>query len=114
MSYDEKPIEEKVSVFEYLPEPYVPLTYKERKEMKALSISAYGVSSKWNSLLNKGELKPTVSMTSDGNPIEVKRLYYFTIAQIKAKMEQIVNEREEAQKAAELAKKEDENKNAVD
>lgn len=74
------------------------LTRKEREELKALSTKAYGVSSRWKTVLNKGELKKESVQSSSGNVMEVNRVKYFTITQVKEKMEQILKDREEQAK----------------
>ena len=69
-----------------------PLTKTEREELKSLSVQAYGKSSKWKSLLSKGETVPYVDLSNPGSAVNMKKVQYFTLQQIKEKMEQIIQD----------------------
>lgn len=82
-----------------------PLTRLEREEIKVLSLIAFGNSNQWNKLLKNGEKYKTRDLTRNGDPIEVTKVKYFTIQQIKEKMEAILKDREEQQAKAAAAVK---------
>jgi predicted regulator of Ras-like GTPase activity (Roadblock/LC7/MglB family) len=62
------------------------MTYKERQEMNALSKELYGVSSRWQKTLRKGELEPAMVQTSSGKTMMVKVAKTLTEKEVKDNM----------------------------
>ncbi len=65
------------------------MTYEERKQLDALSRLVYGKSSKWNSILNKGETSDMEETLEDGTVRKYRGIKYLTVDEVKAKMEKI-------------------------
>jgi hypothetical protein len=79
-----------------------PPTRNQREKLNALSEAAYGQRLKWQKIMRKGQLKPSVDVNSNGNPISVMRMHHFTLEEIYKTMSQILEDRA----AAEIASKE--------
>jgi hypothetical protein len=104
MSYD--PIEETTTAA--VPETFTSgtrslasLSREERESLNALSLEVYGKRLQWQKMMQKGQLKPTVSTDSSGKAISVMRMHHFTVEEIHKTMSQILTDRESAKKAAE-------------
>lgn len=107
MSHDAAPEQTTEAVVEATPvvEKYIePLMREEREELNELSLKAYGKRLEWQKVLRRGELKPEVTQTANGDSVTIKRLHHLTVNDVALKMEKILTDREEqAKKAAEEA-----------
>ncbi len=75
------------------------ITRKEREELKELSRKVYGKTSKWSTLLRKGELVPKIDHATG---LTVKYQKHFTLEEVRSNMEKILSDIKETQdKAAE-------------
>lgn len=81
--------------------PTLPLTRQEREELNALSTEAYGKRLQWQKMLNKGEYRPVITTTKNGDPMAVNRLHHFTLQEIYDNMVKVIGDRKaEALKVA--------------
>lgn len=83
------------------------MTKNERELMKALSLDVYGNANYYAKLMKKGEYRLEKATTNAGDPIDVKRWYPISAAEVIERMEKIKTDRAVAQalKAAEEAAK---------
>lgn len=82
------------------------MTRKEREALNDLSLRVYGRKSTWHTMVTKGEYRPETLIMASGARIEGKRWYPLTVEEVLARMEKVINDRNEAaKKAAEEALK---------
>lgn len=68
----------------------------ERMYLNELSKKCYGKSSKWQKMVNKGELIPAMSKNKKGEDVKVRVISKYTIEEVKSIMEDLVKEEQEA------------------
>lgn len=76
------------------------MTRKERLNLNELSVKAFGNSSKWTKLVNRGTVKNLVRTLEDGTLQKYKGLQRFTVEEIVTTMTDLIvtKEKEEAEK----------------
>jgi hypothetical protein len=78
----------------------LPLTRVKREELNALSLEVYGKRLRWQKILAKGQLKPSVELNNAGNAVSVMRMHHFTVSEIYRTMAQVLKDRDAAVEAA--------------
>lgn len=81
------------------------ITRKERLYMNELSKNLYGTSSKWQKLLEKGEVATLTRKLEDGTEEKYKTIVRQTYEELKATLEELWKEEQETKAKEEAEKK---------
>lgn len=80
------------------------MTYEERVQLNTLSKLVYGKTSKWNTLLKKGEEANIEETLEDGTIRKYRGVRYLSVDEVKVKMQKLWQDELDRQEAVNAAK----------
>lgn len=90
------------------------MTKNERLELNQLSKEVYGTTSKWQKMINKGEIAPQVEKMDDGTERTYMGISYYSVEEIKKTMLELKAEQEaDEEKELKLQQEEEARKQAI-
>lgn len=90
------------------------MTKNERLELNQLSKEVYSTSSKWQKMINKGEIAPQVEKMDDGTERTYMGISYYSVEEIKKTMLELKAEQEaDEEKELKLQQEEEARKQAA-